>query len=183
MTPSSARRASGAMRVGAKRLDLTTGGPAAGRWIPWVFVACFVVVIAVNAILIRLAVGSFSGLAEAHPYQAGLAYNETLAARRAEAALGWSVALTLEPTGEPGRMRLTASLADREGRPLEASAVEAELIRPAAAGHDRRAMLAPEASGRYSAIVLLGLKGQWEVRLDVRSAGSTWRTRQRVMAP
>ncbi len=168
MTPSSARRASGA---------------AAGRWIPWVFVACFVVVIAVNAILIRFAVGSFSGLAETHPYQAGLASTETLAAARTEAALGWRATLTLEPAGEPGRVRVIASLSDRDGRPLEASAVEAEFVRPAAAGHDRRAVLAPEAGGRYSAIVPLDLKGQWEVRLDVRSAGATWRTRQRVMAP
>ena len=52
-------------------------------------IAGFAVVIAVNAALIWFALGSFSGLSEAHAYQAGLAYNETLAAAKAQERLGF----------------------------------------------------------------------------------------------
>ena len=69
--------------------------PQAGHWIPWIFVAGFALVISVNFALIWLAVGSFSGLAEAHPYRAGLDYNQTLAAARAQEALGWKAAFFL----------------------------------------------------------------------------------------
>ena len=167
MTPSSARPAK----------------PASGRWIPWVFVAGFALVIAVNAALIWFAVGSFSGLAEAHPYQAGLEYNRTLAEARAQEALGWEADLSVTPTSAPGEVRVTASLRDSEGRAIDGAVIEAAFVRPAAEGHDRTALLAPEAEGRYAATMPLGLKGQWEIRLAVQSGGRSWRSIQRVMAP
>lgn len=167
MTPSSARPAK----------------PASGHWIPWAFVAGLALVIAVNAALIWFAVGSFSGLAEAHPYQAGLEYNRTLAAARAQEALGWKADLSVTPTSAPGEVRVTASLLDGEGRAIDGAMVEAAFVRPAARGHDRTALLAHQAEGRYAATVPLGLKGQWEVRLEVRSGGRSWQATQRVMAP
>jgi nitrogen fixation protein FixH len=167
MTPSSARPANS----------------GAGRWIPWVFVGAFGLIIAVNAALIWFAVGSFSGLAEAHPYQAGLDYNRTLAAARAQEALGWRAELSLAPAAEPGAMLVSASLVDGRGHAIEGATVEAEFARPAARGHDRAAVLAPQAGGAYAAIVPLGLKGQWEVRLVAQSGGVRWQTTQRVIAP
>jgi nitrogen fixation protein FixH len=167
MTPSSARPAS----------------PSSGRWIPWAFVAGLALVIAVNAALIWFAVGSFSGLAEAHPYRAGLEYNRTLAEARAQEALGWQAELSLAPAGEPGVVRVTADLVDGDGRAIEGASVTAEFVRPAAKGHDRTALLAPEADGRYAAAVPLGLKGQWEVRLAVQSGGRSWQATRRVLAP
>jgi nitrogen fixation protein FixH len=140
-------------------------------------------VISVNAALIWFAVGSFSGLAEAHPYRAGLTYNQTLAAARAQEALGWKADLVLDPTAKSGTVRVVASLADRSGRPIENMNVEAEFLRPATAGHDRRAVLAPEGGGRYVAFVPLGLRGQWEVRILARNGSGVWQTTRRVMAP
>jgi nitrogen fixation protein FixH len=157
--------------------------PASGRWIPWVFVGAFGLIIAVNAALIWFAVGSFSGLAEAHPYQAGLEYNRTLAEARAQEALGWKAELSLAPAAEPGAVRVSASLVDGHGHAIEGATVEAEFVRPAARGHDRAALLAPQAGGGYAAIVPLGLKGQWEVRLVARSGGARWQTTERILAP
>ena len=167
MTPSSARPA-----------DLRSG-----RWIPLAFVAGFAVVIAVNAALIWFALGSFSGLSEAHAYQAGLAYNETLAAAKAQERLGWTAELTVEPTSEPGVMRVIVALADRKGEPISGDSVEAEFLRPVASGHDRSAVFAPAGPGRYAATVPLGLRGLWEVRLLARRGAETWQATQRVVLP
>ena len=167
MTPSSARPAE----------------PRSGRWIPWAFVAGFALVIAVNAALIWFAVGSFSGLAEAHPYQAGLAHNRTLAAARAQEALGWQADLAVEPAGTSGEVLVLLALRDRDGAPVAAESVTAEFVRPAAKGHDRSVSLSLEAAGRYQAFVPLGLPGQWEVRILARHAGGSWQTVQRVMVP
>ena len=167
MTPSSAR----------------PGRSPSGRWIPWAFVAGFALVIAVNAALIWFAVGSFSGLAEAHPYQAGLAHNRTLAAARAQEALGWQADLTVEPVGIPGEVLVSVALRDRNGAPVDVEGLTAEFVRPAAKGHDRGASLAADGAGRYEATVPLGLRGQWEVRILARHAGGSWQTAQRVMVP
>lgn len=157
--------------------------PRSGRWIPWAFVAGFALVIAVNAALIWFAVGSFSGLAEAHPYRAGLAHNRTLEAARAQEALGWRAELAIEPAGTSGDVHVSIALHDRAGEPVAAESVTAEFIRPAARGHDRAAALASKGAGRYEATVPLGLPGQWEVRIDARHATGTWQTAQRVMVP
>jgi nitrogen fixation protein FixH len=166
MTPSSARRPASAK----------------GRWIPWLFVAGFALVIGVNAALIWFAVGSFSGLAEAHPYQAGLAYNHTLEAARAQEALGWRAELEVAQAEEPGEVHVTLSLRDRTGAAIPAD-VTAEFIRPAAKGHDRVAALAKEAPGRYAATVPLGLSGQWDVRIVARHGSGIWQATRRVLAP
>jgi nitrogen fixation protein FixH len=167
MTPSSARPAE----------------PRSGRWIPWAFVAGFALVIIVNAALIWFAVGSFSGLAEAHPYQAGLAHNRTLEAARAQEALGWQVALAVAPAGKSGEVHVSLALRDRNGAPVAAESVTAEFVRPAAKGHDRVATLGTAGAGRYEATVPLGLSGQWEIRILARHAGGSWQTARRVMAP
>ena len=61
------------------------------RYIPWLFVAGFAVVIAVNAIMIWFAVGSFSGLYTPVPRDRGLHYNAIIAEQKARDALGWRV--------------------------------------------------------------------------------------------
>jgi nitrogen fixation protein FixH len=167
MTPSSARPAE----------------PCSGRWIPWAFVVGFALVIAVNTALIWFAVGSFSGLAEAHPYQAGLAHNRTLEAARAQEALGWRAHLAIAPAGRSGEVQVSLALRDRNGAPVAAESVTAEFVRPAAEGHDRVATLVSAGAGRYEATVPLGLPGQWEVRILARHAGGSWQTAQRVTVP
>jgi nitrogen fixation protein FixH len=167
MTPYSARRAK----------------PRSGRWIPWAFVAGFALVIAVNAALIWFAVGSFSGLAEAHPYQAGLAHNRTLEAARAQDALGWQADLAVAPAGKSGEVHVSLALRDRNGAPVLPESVTAEFVRPAAKGHDRSVSLSVGPNDRYETTVPLGLPGQWEVRILARHAGGSWQTAQRVMVP
>ena len=49
-------------------------------------VAGFVVVVAVNAVMLTLALGTFNGLSTDGAYDRGLAYNQTLAAEAAQQA-------------------------------------------------------------------------------------------------
>jgi nitrogen fixation protein FixH len=154
-----------------------------GNWIPWTFVAGFALVIAVNGALIWFAVESFSGLTDAHAYQAGLAYNQTLAEAHAQDALGWNADLAVERTPEPDEARVTFTLIDRNGHPIEAESVAADFLRPVAAGKDRSAVLAAKGGGRYSATVPLGLAGQWDVRVVARHDGQVWQMTRRIQVP
>ena len=74
------------------------------RYIPWLFVAGFAVVIAVNATMICFAVGSFSGLYTPAPRARGLHYNAIMAEQKARDALGWRVEAAWHP--EDGRLEV-----------------------------------------------------------------------------
>ncbi|HOT83126.1 MAG TPA: FixH family protein, partial [Candidatus Defluviicoccus seviourii] len=54
------------------------GAKASGRppgwWYPWIFVGGMLIVVAVNAVMAIVAVGTFSGLETTDHYRKGLAY-------------------------------------------------------------------------------------------------------------
>jgi nitrogen fixation protein FixH len=149
-------------------------------WGPWVFFAMFAVVFAANGMLVVFAFGSWTGLETRGAYEKGLAYNETLAAARAQAALGWQAGITVAPAGA-GRIRLEATFRDRDGRPPRLTAVTASLIRPTHSGHDLVLPLAKLEDGRYGAEADLPLPGQWDIRVLAEYAGGSYQATRRVV--
>jgi nitrogen fixation protein FixH len=154
--------------------------PASGdRWIPWAFFAFFGVVLAANAVMIWVAFATWPGLETQSAYQKGLAYNRTLAAARAQDALGWRVDLDLAPAG--GRLaRLKLTLADRYGDLIEDARVTAAFVRPTYAGHDVELAVPHDHGGVYDAEAALPLAGVWELHLTAESHGDTYRLRRRL---
>ena len=153
--------------------------PERSRWIPLAFVGFFAFVLAANAAMIWLAFATWTGLETESAYQKGLAYNDRLAEARAQAELGWQVAVAFaEPA--PGRLEIALDLADRYGNPLERALVDATLLRPTHEGHDLSVALERRLGGQYAALIELPLAGQWEVELTVEAAGEVWRGARRV---
>jgi nitrogen fixation protein FixH len=168
---------------------LTSGRPR-GWWYPWLFVAAFAVVIAVNGVMIKLALDSFSGLDTEHPYERGLGYNDTLAAARAQEEMGWQVAFDAVPAGaaapEGHPVTLEARFLDRDGNALTGLEVRALLQRPAVKGHDVELPLAERGGGRYVAHTDLPLPGQWDLRIVATSVGgdgASWQASRRILLP
>ena len=136
------------------------------NWIPWAFVGFFLVVILANGIMAVFAFTTWTGLSTEGAYQKGLAYNRTLETRARQAALGWQVAVALQP-GRAGNAALTAVLKDRNGDPLWADSVVATLRRPTQEGHDLAFPLDDRGQGRFEAEVGLALPGVWDLSLTV----------------
>jgi nitrogen fixation protein FixH len=136
------------------------------RWIPGLFVAGFAVVVAANAALIWVAIGSFSGLATADYYDRGRKYNETLATARELAETGWSATVAAAPQGD-GRYLLEVAVAAADGAPLSGAEVMARFVRPADPDADFETMLQPAGDGLWRAEVTPGVAGLWQVRLFV----------------
>lgn len=158
---------------------MTKARPA-GRWIPWAFVAFFLVVFAANGTMIAVALGTWTGLKTHHAYEEGLAYNEHLAAREAQNELGWQVAIALAPI-EGGDLELKASLVGPSGAPLFADEVRAEVLRPTLEGHDLTVILEDRGKGRYGRRITLPLPGQWDVRLHVTKGTDLHVSRRRFV--
>jgi nitrogen fixation protein FixH len=137
----------------------------------------FAVVIAVDVGMATMAYRTFSGEVAKDPYEAGLAYNRTLAQRRAEAALGWSA--SIEDTRGVLRLHVT----DRAGRPVIGLTVVAKLERPATEAGSVNVVFAPSAPGIYDGQAA-GLAGAWDVSARATDkAGHLFEAQRRVVWP
>jgi len=157
-----------------------------GWWYPWIFVGGMLVVIAVNGVLITLAVSTFSGLETEEHYRKGLAYNQALAAAEAQERRGWQMALTFTPESSADGKRqgdLAVTFVGKDGRPLENLEVEAVLRRPAREGFDVAVVLDQRSGGVYGAAVSLPLPGQWEAHVHAYRDGDNFQESRRLSVP
>jgi nitrogen fixation protein FixH len=125
--------------------------------VPWLFVAGFAIVIAVNGTMTWLAIDSFSGLYSSKPRDRGLRYNQIVAEQRERDALGWKV----EASWQAGNSTLGLTIADREGAVLRDAIVTVELIRPAEKRAPLRLVMTDRGGGRFEGTVDLPSRGNW----------------------
>lgn len=82
-------------------MSLSTRKPFTGYHMTAIMVAFFGVVIAVNLVMARFAIGTFSGTVVDNSYVASQQYNGWLRAARAQSALGWTTRLSLDADRSP----------------------------------------------------------------------------------
>lgn len=157
----------------------TANPPRWSRFIPWMFVGGFAIIIAVNGALIYFAQSSFSGLETENAYEKGLRYNQTLEAAAAQDKLGWHGEITLGAATD-SQYELAVQFADRQARPIDGLRVEAHLRRPSNAGMDQDVVLRHRGSGRYTAEIALPALGQWDVRIVAHDGDVSWQESQRL---
>jgi nitrogen fixation protein FixH len=150
-----------------------------GRWIPWVFVAFFGVVLVANVTLLVAALHTWTGLETTDAYERGLAYNRALAAAAEREALGWQVTFAFTREGDR-RGVIEVGIEDRFGNFLQKAEVTARFVRPTQEGYDRTVTLEHQYGARYSAEVELPLAGQWEVRLSAAERGQQYQLSRRI---
>ena len=157
-----------------------------GWWYPWIFVGGMLVVIAVNGVLITMAVSTFSGIQTEEHYRKGLAYNQALAAAEAQERRGWQMTLTFTPeSSADGRRQgdLAGTFVGKDGRPLDNLEVEAVLLRPTHEGFDVAVDLDHRGGGVYGATVFLPLPGQWDVHVHAHRDGDNFQETRRLSVP
>jgi nitrogen fixation protein FixH len=119
-----------------------------------------------NIALVVITARDASFAVEPDYYAKAVAWDETMAQQARNHALGWSLGLGIEPTGERGRMTVAARLADRAGTPLEGALVVIEALHNARANRVLSATLEPRGPG-YAAVMPLARPGLWEFRVRV----------------
>ncbi len=159
-----------------------------GWWYPWLFVAGFAVVLAVNSVMLYMATTTFSGLSVEKSFEKGNAYNAEIAAAEAQLALGWQgeVKVTgVRKLPEDGRLvRWAFVLRDKTDQPIEGMDVRAILKRPAVRGYDQIVALTALEPGVYGIDTELPFKGVWEVSLTAKRLGDPpYRLRHRLQIP
>ncbi|HEV7268192.1 MAG TPA: FixH family protein [Falsiroseomonas sp.] len=148
--------------------------PNRSRWIPWVFVGAFAVIIAVNLVLVVASVTTFTGVTTGQSYDRGRAYNAVLAEAARQDALGWSARVALDGSA------LAVAMNDREGLPV-GGRMEGVLLRPLE-GVEIALDFVAAGPGRFIAFAGTPAQGQWEARLSLHGTdGQRFDIRQRIL--
>lgn len=140
-----------------------------GRHVFAIIVAFFLTVIAANAIFITLAVKSFPGEQEKKSYLQGLAFNDHIAERQAQAALGWSAEIAAASLRDDVA-EIDLYFASATSAPITSLDVSGALLRPAADGADHALVFEQVGPGRYRALVNGVGPGVW--RLEATALGA-----------
>lgn len=139
-------------------------------------VAFFAFIIAVDTLFIVKAYRSFSGQVASNPYEAGLAFNRTLAQRQREAELGWNAVIERP---QPGIVALR--MTDKTGQPLSTLSLTGTLDRPATEVGRQVLSFRPTGDGWYQATARLD--GAWDLRATARNARDKFEIESRLVAP
>lgn len=98
-----------------------------GRHVLFGVLGFFTVVVGLDSLFVVWAVQTFPGEVSSRAYEDGLAYNQAIAARKAQASLGWTAKVA--QGARPGEV--SVALSDAAGKPIEGLAVAARFTRPA----------------------------------------------------
>ena len=148
------------------------------RFTGWHFLACMVVFfgidIAVNVGFIVQSVRTFPGQVANDPYEAGVAYDRTLAREAVERQLGWLASVEAAPAGGGGAA-ITVRWTDKSGRALVGLTVTGLLQRPATEQENTPLRFAEVAPGTYRAIAAVPT-GAWDIDVTAVDSRGNQRT-------
>lgn len=150
-----------------------------GRFFLWLIGGFAALILGANATMAVFAFTSWRGLDAEEPYIQGLNYNDELARRADQAALGWRLGVETEAIG-PDRLHVRVVPVDAADRLLADATIEGTLVRPTQEGTDVAFRLAP-AGPRYVADVAVPLPGVWDLHLTVRRGHQMLRHQTRVV--
>ncbi|MET0336975.1 MAG: FixH family protein [Caulobacter sp.] len=139
-------------------------------------VAFFGLIIAVDALFIVKAYNSFSGQVASNPYEAGLAFNRTLAERRQQEVLGWAATVD---TPKPGVV--VVRMTDQTGQPITTLSMIGTLDRPATEVGRQSLNFKSVGDGQYEAAARLD--GAWDLKAVARNGKDKFQIEARLVAP
>ena len=155
--------------------DVTDIRPS-DKYIPWLFVLFFMTFMAVDAVMVTLAVRTHTGVVTEQAYEKGLSYNDTLKAVAEQTSWGWKDSISVQDGN------IIYALKDENGDAVTDATVTAQFIRPVQDGHDFSVPLIAD-HNHYKAAVALPLKGEWGVRVNVKWKNRNYQRYQVFIIP
>ncbi len=142
------------------------------RFIPYYIIGFFIFLMLLLGGFIYIAIRGYPGEVLNDSYQQGLHYNRIIAESDTQDKLGWNGDIGF--TANDLNVRLTFTLADRNGKPITHADTKAWFIRQTLAGHDQEIALTPDGKGGYNGKTALAWKGDWEVHVSATSDGHNY---------
>lgn len=158
-------------------------GKLTGRHVLLMVIAFFGVMIIANVFFISAAVNSFPGVTDDQAYQKGLDYNQQIAARAEQAAIGWRAEVR-EVTREGEDGVIAIHITNAAGQALSGLAVEGSLERPTNRQGDQRVTFKYAGGGLYIAEAAAFAPGAWVLTAQAKNDdGDAFDIEARIIAP
>lgn len=122
----------------------------------------FAVILAANGIFITMALRTFPGQVVEKPYEAGVRYNEALAAKAAQEKLEWTADIERAVLND-GAAEIAVRFLSAAGDTLHGLDVEGTMRRPASDRADRELTFVPSSDGAYSVRLEDVGEGAWDL--------------------
>jgi nitrogen fixation protein FixH len=139
--------------------------PLTGRMVLLWILLFFGVIISVNVTMMTLAIRTLPGTDDDNAYADGLAYNQDIAAARAQDARHWQVSARVERDAH-GVGNIIVIARDANGAALLGLSFTAVLERPADRRADLSVAMSDRGAGSYRGSVDGLAAGQWELVLE-----------------
>lgn len=157
---------------------ISTGPRKSDKYIPWYFVAFFVLLFIWEGVFVYTATSTHTGVVEDNTYNRGRNYNETIAQSDAQNALAWNSSLSVDNNG-----LLHVALTDANGTALAGARAVAYFFRPTQAGNDFTVTLGEASPGIYQTDTAGTSPGQWDVRIFVQWKQQRYQMAERIVVP
>lgn len=157
--------------------------PAHIRW-PAGIIALLGMSVVIQTFAIFVAHGDPSFAVEPDYEQKAANYNDVIAQRQANAALGWTASVRTSPADRPSdAVVVRVRLVDKTGDAVEGADVSFDACHVGRASKVFHSSLSPDASGDYSAELPANRSGIWEFRVTATRTGEvfTAKIRQDVL--
>ena len=148
-----------------------------GRTVLLCLISFFGVILAMNVVMVRVALSSFSGVETESAYKAGLSFKNDVAAAHAQNARHWSIDAAVE-RGETTRVTITAR--DAQARPLESLKPDVRLSHPTDKRRDVLLEFIELSPGRFQSLTPLP-EGRWDLVIGLqRETETVFRSKSRI---
>ena len=152
-----------------------------GKHVLFGMLGFFGIIIAVNIVMMRLALSTHTGIVAENSYRKGVKYNDEIAASEKQAALGWQDDIRLAPTGD----KISIDIRDKDGNAVRGLTIKATLGRPASEKYDLSVTLAETTAGNYEATVPARDAGTYVASIEATDPsraqdGVVYRAKERV---
>ncbi len=125
----------------------------------------FGVIFAANGILMTLALKTFPGEDQKKSYMQGLHYNQTLAEREAQEALGWHFILQEGEELSAKKTQITLQIMDASGKEVRGLDLSLRIFRPTTDREDRIIKMQEIKPGHYQIITQGLAEGSWQMEV------------------
>ncbi len=150
---------------------------------PWLigWFALVAVFLAVNGVMIYLAISTNPGLVVEDYYDRGQYYEHNLASKLAQDP-GWALSANVPKDVKAGQAQvLRFFVSDKAGQPVAVDGATFYAYRPSDVGRDFSSPMETEAPGRYVVTVSFPLVGVWDTLFAARLGGDEHSLGQRLI--
>jgi nitrogen fixation protein FixH len=154
--------------------------PLTGAKVLMILITFFGCIMVANFALVHYALTTFRGEEEANPYEVGIAFNQEIAAARAQDALRWNVSGVVKRV-DSARVQLEIVASDAGGQALSGLFLSGKLAAPADKSNDRMIDLSEAAPGVYRGSTSAPA-GAWDLIIEAKRDGvRDYRSKSRII--